>query len=84
MSVGVGPETYIIPLGYVMESMQPERGMMKSVSGVERLIQVRGEYLPVVCLHEVFESRVRLPTGRRGSWWCLRQMARVQRCSSTN
>lgn len=54
MSVGVGPETYIIPLSYVMESMQPERGMMKSVSGVERLIQVRGEYLPVVCLHEVF------------------------------
>ena len=54
MSVGVGPETYIIPLGYVMESMQPERGMMKSVSGVERLIQVRGEYLPVICLHEVF------------------------------
>ena len=33
MSVGVGRETYIIPLGYVMESMQPERGMMKSVSG---------------------------------------------------
>jgi two-component system chemotaxis sensor kinase CheA len=28
--------------------------MMKSVSGVERLIQVRGEYLPVICLHEVF------------------------------
>ncbi len=54
MSVGVGKETYIIPLGYVMESMQPERGMMKSVSGVERLIQVRGEYLPVVCLHDVF------------------------------
>jgi len=54
MSVGVGPETYIIPLGYVMESLQPERGMMKSVSGVERLIQVRGEYLPVICLHEVF------------------------------
>ncbi|MDD3354054.1 chemotaxis protein CheW [Zoogloea sp.] len=54
MSVGVGPETYIIPLGYVMESMQPERSMLKSVSGVERLIQVRGEYLPVICLHEVF------------------------------
>jgi two-component system, chemotaxis family, sensor kinase CheA len=54
MSVGVGLETYIIPLGYVMESMQPDRGMMKSVSGVERLIQVRGEYLPVICLHDVF------------------------------
>lgn len=66
MSVGVGPETYIIPLGYVMESMQPERGMMKSVSGVERLIQVRGEYLPVVCLHEVFRIQGAITDWSRG------------------
>ncbi len=54
MSVAVGAETYIIPLGYVIESLQAERGMIKSVSGVERLIQVRDEYLPVVPLHEIF------------------------------
>lgn len=66
MSVGVGPETYIIPLGYVMESMQPERGMMKSVSGVERLIQVRGEYLPVVCLHEIFRIQGAITDWSRG------------------
>ncbi len=66
MSVGVGPETYIIPLGYVMESMQPERGMMKSVSGVERLIQVRGEYLPVVCLHEVFRIQGAITDWQKG------------------
>jgi two-component system chemotaxis sensor kinase CheA len=54
MSVAVGNEIYIIPLGYVIESLQAEPGMMKSVSGVERLIQVRGEYLPVVTLYEVF------------------------------
>ena len=54
MSVAAGKETYIIPLGYVVESLQAERGMIKSVSGVERLIQVRGEYLPVVALFEVF------------------------------
>ena len=54
MSVAVGKETYIIPLGYVIESLQAERSMIKSVSGVERLIQVRGEYLPVVALYEVF------------------------------
>jgi two-component system chemotaxis sensor kinase CheA len=54
MSVAVGGETYIIPLGYVIESLQAERGMIKSVSGVERLIQVRDEYLPVVPLHEIF------------------------------
>jgi two-component system chemotaxis sensor kinase CheA len=54
MSVAAGQETYIIPLGYVIESLQAEPGMVKSVSGVERLIQVRGEYLPIVALHEIF------------------------------
>ncbi len=54
MSVAAGKQTYIIPLGYVIESLQAERGMIKSVSGVERLIQVRGEYLPVVALFEIF------------------------------
>lgn len=55
MSVAVGNETYIIPLGYVIESLQAEPGMIKSVSGVERLIQVRDEYLPIVTLHEIFQ-----------------------------
>ncbi|MDX9993801.1 MAG: chemotaxis protein CheW [Rhodocyclaceae bacterium] len=54
MSVAVGRETYIIPLGYVIESLQADRSMMKSVSGVEKLIQVRDDYLPVVTLHELF------------------------------
>jgi two-component system chemotaxis sensor kinase CheA len=54
MSVAVGNETYIIPLGYVIESLQADRSMIKSVSGVEKLIQVRGEYLPIVTLHEIF------------------------------
>ena len=54
MSVGVGKETYIIPIGYVIESLQASKNMIKSISGVERLIQVRGEYLPVVALHEIF------------------------------
>jgi two-component system chemotaxis sensor kinase CheA len=55
MSVAVGNETYIIPLGYVIESLQAEPGMIKSVSGVERLIQIRDEYLPIVTLHEIFK-----------------------------
>jgi two-component system chemotaxis sensor kinase CheA len=54
MSVAAGKETYIIPLGYVIESIQAEKDMIKSVSGVERLIQVRDEYLPVIALHEIF------------------------------
>ena len=54
MSVAVGAENYIIPLNYVIESLQPSRSMLKTVSGSQRLIKVRGEYLPVVALHEVF------------------------------
>jgi two-component system chemotaxis sensor kinase CheA len=54
MSVAVGKETYIIPLGYVIESLQAEPGMIKSVSGVERLLQMRDEYLPIIALHEIF------------------------------
>ena len=66
MSVAVGRETYIIPLGYVVESLQATRNMIKSVSGVARLIQVRDEYLPIVALHEVFqvhEAQTRLDEG---------------------
>ncbi len=54
MSVAVGRETYIIPLGYVIESLQAEPGMIKSVAGVARLLQVRDDYLPIVALHEIF------------------------------
>jgi two-component system chemotaxis sensor kinase CheA len=54
MSVAVGAETYILPLGYVVESLQAEAEMAKSISGVRKLLFVRGEYVPVVVLHEVF------------------------------
>ncbi|MDQ8020997.1 MAG: chemotaxis protein CheW [Moraxellaceae bacterium] len=54
MSVAVGDETYIIPLDYVVESLQATPTMVKSVSGRECLIQIRGEYLPVIGLREQF------------------------------
>ncbi|MRR50001.1 MAG: chemotaxis protein CheA, partial [Rhodocyclaceae bacterium] len=66
MSVAVGRETYIVPLGYVIESLQVEPGQMKSVSGVERLIQVRGEYLPVVVLHDLFRISGALTNFQQG------------------
>ncbi|HET7776222.1 MAG TPA: chemotaxis protein CheW, partial [Azospira sp.] len=56
MSVSVGDEIYIIPLSYVVESLQPKPTDIKTVSNQGRVIQVRGEYLPVVVLHEVFEA----------------------------
>lgn len=57
MSVAVGDQTYILPLSYVIESLQPEAGEIKTLSNQARVIQVRGEYLPVVVLHEVFNIK---------------------------
>ena len=54
MSVGVGSETYIVPLGSVVESINLEPSMIRSVRGVERILEVRGEFLPVVPLEEFF------------------------------
>jgi two-component system chemotaxis sensor kinase CheA len=54
MSVAVGDQTYILPLSYVIESLQPEPGDIKTLSNQGRVIQVRGEYLPVLVLPELF------------------------------
>jgi two-component system chemotaxis sensor kinase CheA len=59
MSIAVGDQTYILPLSYVMESFQPQMGDIKTMSNQARVIQVRGEYLPVVVLHELFNIKSR-------------------------
>lgn len=56
MSVDVAGETYIMPLSCVIESLQPDATMIKSIAGVDRLIHVRGEYLPVIVLEEFFRG----------------------------
>jgi two-component system chemotaxis sensor kinase CheA len=57
MSIAVGNQTYILPLSYVMESFQPQTGDIKTLSNQARVMQVRGEYLPVVVLHELFNIK---------------------------
>jgi len=54
MSVGVGGQTFILPLGMIIESLQPRPEEISTVSGQGRVVHVRGEYLPLVALHEIF------------------------------
>jgi two-component system chemotaxis sensor kinase CheA len=54
MSVKVGNEVYILPLNYVIESLQPRAEDIHSVSNEEQVLHVRGEYLPLTELHRVF------------------------------
>ncbi|MDD2720979.1 MAG: chemotaxis protein CheW [Gallionella sp.] len=54
LSVAVGEQTYIIPLGYIIESLLMAENDLRTVSGEGRLVHVRGEYLPLVVLHDLF------------------------------
>lgn len=54
LSVVVGGQMFIVPLNYIIESLQPTATDIKTVSGHGRVVQVRGEYLPVIALHEIF------------------------------
>jgi len=55
MSVGVGEEVYILPLSSVIESFQVQPGVIKTMGGSGRVIEVRDEYMPVLDLEQVFE-----------------------------
>ncbi|MCS0590185.1 chemotaxis protein CheA [Massilia norwichensis] len=54
MSIRCGDEIYILPLGFVVESLQPARADVKDIAGQGRVVKVRGEYLPLVPLHQMF------------------------------
>ena len=54
MSIKVGEEIYILPLGYVVESLQPDPADVKEISGQGRVVKVRGEYLPLIPLYQMF------------------------------
>lgn len=54
ISIGVAGECYILPLSSVVESFQPTEERIKTVAGA-RLVQLHGQYLPIIELERVFE-----------------------------
>ena len=54
MSVRVGNEIYILPLNYVIESLQPQSADLHAITADEQVLHVRGEYLALVELHKLF------------------------------
>ncbi|MEY3202500.1 MAG: hypothetical protein RIR70_2050 [Pseudomonadota bacterium] len=53
MSVGCGDETFILPLGTIVESLRPAQDAVKTITGRGRVVPIRGEYLPVISLAAV-------------------------------
>ncbi|MBU6249281.1 MAG: chemotaxis protein CheA [Xanthomonadaceae bacterium] len=54
LSAAVGEESYIVPLVSIVESVQLKAEAVRSVAGGGELFRFRGEYLPVIRLHEMF------------------------------
>jgi len=54
ISVRVGQEIFVLPLTHVTESLQTAQNQMHHLSEQETVLSVRGEYLPVYALHQIF------------------------------
>ena len=64
MSVRSGDEIYILPLNYVLESLQLRPQDISDIAGQGQVIRVRGEYLPLVSLRQVFSTTGRQDAAR--------------------
>jgi two-component system chemotaxis sensor kinase CheA len=53
-SVAVGTETYIVPLISIVESMQLKASGVTRLSGQSEVLSFRGDYLPIIRLHDLF------------------------------
>jgi two-component system chemotaxis sensor kinase CheA len=54
MYIGVGTQVFILPLNLIVESLQPRAAEISTISGKGRVVHVRGEYLPLLTLYEIF------------------------------
>jgi two-component system chemotaxis sensor kinase CheA len=66
LSVKVGDQMFIIPLNHIIESLQPVADDVRSIRNQGTVVHVRGEYLPVLRLHEMFNIRPDVADMARG------------------
>jgi len=57
--VAIGSETYIVPLTSIVESLQVKAPQVTRLSGRGEVFAFRGDYLPIIRLHEVFGIQAR-------------------------
>ncbi len=57
MSVSLGQSVYVIPLNLIVETLQPRAEDIKTITGEGQVVHVRGEYLPIIALHHLFNHK---------------------------
>jgi two-component system chemotaxis sensor kinase CheA len=53
-SIAVGKQSYIVPLISIIESLQIKQGSLNRVAGRGEVFVFRGDYVPVIRLHDLF------------------------------
>jgi two-component system chemotaxis sensor kinase CheA len=53
-SIAVGKQSYIVPLISIIESLQIKQGALNRIAGRGEVFTFRGDYVPVIRLHELF------------------------------
>ena len=64
--VAVGAESYIVPITAIVESLRPRREDVHAVVGRGHVLAIRGQYVPLVYLHDFFQIRNAEPDASRG------------------
>lgn len=57
MVVRVASENYIIPIANIIETMRPKAEEVKTIADGNSVINLRGEFVPVLYLHQLFSIR---------------------------
>jgi len=66
MSVSLGNSLYVVPLNLIVETLQPRAEDIKTVTGEGYMVHVRGEYLPIIALHSLFNQRTNITNPTEG------------------
>jgi two-component system chemotaxis sensor kinase CheA len=66
MSVSLGNSIYVVPLNLIVETLQPRAEDIKTVTGEGRMVHVRGEYLPIIALHSLFNQHTNITDPTQG------------------
>jgi two-component system chemotaxis sensor kinase CheA len=66
MTVSLGSSIYVIPLNLIVETLQPKLEDIKTVTGEGRMVHVRGEYLPIIALHSLFNQHTDITDPTQG------------------
>jgi len=53
MVIKVGTQTYVMPLSAIVECLRPSRGEISSLIGTHGMLQLRGEFVPIVMLSDL-------------------------------